>query len=248
MNQADKIIERLKCHPRVKGKDVPVGAFSVMCKGVKVVEDNGNFDMSVVITTDDIDLDDEVIVQDAIDFGYLTANAQLFVDHEYNTLTHTAGFLRGPLGKWPSTKDHRGWKARVRLYDNPAGEAVRLIAEQSGQIGLSIGFYPEDYGPLTDEEKQRYTVNGKTPSSIIRKLSVFEFSFTALPCNVSCQGQLVEVGGGEKQVAVLSDLVDEGKIDRKVAVLLGDAQEPQDIVFYRVKTPHGVITKRRNAL
>lgn len=245
MKRANEIIERLKCHPRVKGQDVPVGAFSVMCKGVKVEEDNGSYDMTVVITTDDIDLDDEVIAQDAIDFGYLTANTQLFVDHEYNTLTHTAGFLRGPLGKWPSTKDHRGWKARVRLYDNPAGEAVKLIASQSGQIGLSIGFYPTDHGPLTEDERARYTVGGKTPSSIIRKLSVFEFSFTALPCNVSCQGQLVAVGGGEKQVAVLSDLVDAGKIDRKVAVLLGDVQATPDIEKYRVATPHGVLVKSR---
>ncbi len=243
MKHADTLIKKLREHPRVKGMDTKIGVIGVTCKGVEVDEEKGNRDMVVVITTDDIDLDDEVIAQDALDFGYLTANSQVFVDHEYNTLTHTAGFLRGPLGKWPSTKDHRGWKCRVRLYDNPAGEAVKLIASQSGQIGLSIGFYPTDYGPLTEDEKKRYTVDGKVPSSIIRKASVFEFSFTTLPCNVSCQGSLID--GGEKQLKVLSELVDDGKVDRKTATLFG---LDENVKFIRVATPNGVLTRRVSAV
>ena len=244
MNQASKIIERLRMHPSVKSADTPVGVITAICKDTKIDDENGNNDMLAVITTDDIDLDDEVIVQDALDFSYLTANSQLFVDHVYDTLTHTAGFLRGPLGAWPSTKDHRGWRARVKLYDNAAGEAIKLLVQQSGQIGLSIGFYPTDYGPLTDEEKERYTRNGKTPSSIIRSASVFEFSFTALPCNVSCQGQLVSSGGDGKQVAVLRDLVESGQIDRNVAKLF----EIESGKKIRVATPYGVVVKTKTAI
>lgn len=243
MSQASKIIERLRKHPRVKNADVPVGAVAASFKVLEIDEEGDKNDILGYITTDMLDLDNEVIAQDALDYTYLVANEKLFVDHVYDTLTHVAGFLRGPLGKYPSAKDHVGWKARVQLFNNNPGDVIKLLARESGKIGISIGFYPTEYGPLTDEEKERYTVNGKTPSSIIRSASVFEFSFTALPCNVSCQGHLVS-GGDGKQVAVLRDLVESGQVDRNVAKLF----EIEGGEKIRVATPYGVVVKTKTAI
>jgi hypothetical protein len=238
MNKADKIIKRLREHPRVKDKDDPIGVIGVSCKDVKVDEQNGNNDVVAIVTTDDIDLDDEVIDPAGLSFDYLQANEFFFVDHVYDTKTHTAGALRGPLGAWPSTKDQKGWRARIRMIDNEAGNAVKQLIREAGHIGLSIGFYPTDRGPLTEEEQKRYTRNGKTPTSIVRSAEVFEVSFTALPCNVSCQGQFVS--GGDSEVRALRTLVADGKVDGKVAATLFGVAPNHPL---KVLTLGGVVTK-----
>lgn len=234
---ASTIIERLKLHPMVKSADTPVGVFSATCKGVELDESDNNNDITAIITTDDVDLDDEVIAQNALDFKYLTANAQLFVDHRYDTLTHTAGFLRAPLGPYPDKRDPRGWKARIRLYDNDAGNAIKELVKQSGQIGLSIGFYPTDYGPLTEDEMKRYGKGAIIPSAIIRSARVFEFSFTALPCNVNCQGNLTM--GNEKQATMMRDMRDSGLIRPDIAETLGLMRDEK----IKLMTDNGVVER-----
>jgi hypothetical protein len=164
-------------------EDAPVGIFATFDTKAALDTANGNNDVIAIATTDDVDLDDEVVLPQGCDWSYLVANKKLFVDHEYD-IKHCVGSLRS-MAPFPSTNAVKGWKFRARLYDGmpyPAAEAVRKIIEQDG-IGISIGFLAIDYGPPTAEERVKYP----GASSIVRESKLLEASFTCLPCNVSCQ-------------------------------------------------------------
>lgn len=231
---AQTILDRLKKHPGAVGQKT-IGVIGSYGKNAKVDEGKGNNDIIAIANTHDIDLDDEVVIPGGLDTTYFEANRQIFVDHEYG-IGKAAGVLRS-ISKYPSTKDHQAWKVRIALYDNEMGRAVKEIAKASGQIGLSIGFFPTDIGPPTDDERLKYEQEGKKLTSIVRAGHWFELSFTALPCNVSCQGQLAE--GGEKSMRVLRELVGGGKVATETAEAFGLAEKKLSVL-----TENGVVIRR----
>jgi len=234
----ERIRTRAKSRADLAGVEIPsIGVVSSWGKGATVDEEKGNNDIIAIANTADIDLDDEVVIPAGLDPSYFKANKQVFLDHEYGT-DKAAGFLRS-ISAYPSTRDHQAWKVRIGLYDNDQGNAVKQIVKASGQIGLSIGFFPTDHGPPTDAERKLYERDGAKLVSVVRAADWFELSFTPLPCNVSCQGQFAS--GGEKQMRVLRGLVDEGKVDKKIATLFGVDDKFEEI---RVLTDAGVVTRR----
>ncbi len=183
-------------------EDAPVGIFATFDTKAALDTDKGNNDVIAVATTDDVDLDDEVVLPQGCDWSYLNANRKLFVDHQYD-ISHCVGVLRS-FSPYPSKGAIKGWSIRAHLYKEmpyPAAGAVGKIIEQDG-IGISIGFLALDYGPPTADERIKYP----GASSIVRKSKLLEASFTCLPCNVSCQTLRVSVD--ESKAAAIAPHVD----------------------------------------
>lgn len=233
---AETIIKRLRKHKEAKDAET-IGVIGSYGKVVEIDDDGDKDDIIAIANTGDIDLDDEVVVPSGLTTEYLMKNRQIFVDHEYG-IYNAAGHIRS-IAKYPSPQDHKSWKVRIGLYDNEAGRAVKEIARRSGQIGLSIGFFPTDHGPPTDDERKLYEQAGKRLVSVVRGGHMFEISFTALPCNVSCQGHL-SMGGGKSISTAIGDAVREGTISRDMATLFGHA-EPKRV--QKTLTPHGMVTR-----
>jgi len=220
------LIDRIRKNPNVGTKTF--GVVASYGKVTEIDEDGEKNDIIAIANTGDIDLDDEVVIPEGAERDYIEKNRQVFVDHNYG-INDAAGVIRSMSLKGGE------WRVRIRLYDNEAGRAVKAIARSAGQIGLSIGFFPVDYGPPTDEEIEKYARGGKSPSSIVRRWSWFELSFTALPCNVSCQGSIVQ-GDGGKMLDTLGEMVDRGEVDKRVAVMLG-YEEKRRAVFIEGQEP-----------
>lgn len=234
---ADTIIKRLKRHKEATHAET-IGVIGSYGKVAEIDDDGDKNDIIAIANTGDIDLDDEVVVPSGLTTEYLMKNRQIFVDHEYG-IHNAAGHIRS-IAKYPSPQDHKSWRVRIGLYDNDAGRAVKEIAKRSGQIGLSIGFFPTDYGPPTEDELNQYGRDGKKLVSVVRAGRMFEISFTALPCNVSCQGSL-SIGDAKGLADAADAAVRDGAIERRTATLLGFA-EP--VRTQKVLTPHGMVTRK----
>ena len=215
---ASAILSKMKNHERVRGSDVKFGAVGSYATVEKAETTDGATEIVAVATTDDIDLDDEVVLPSGLDKSYILRNRQVFMDHNYD-MSSVAGMIRS-IGAFPSPQDQRGWRVRIRLNTSEAGLLVEKIAREHGQIGLSIGFLPTEIGPPTDDERTRLTRDGKSPASVVRAGEWFELSFTALPCNVSAQGQVSE-GDSSKILHAVRGLVDRGEVKRSAAMLFG---------------------------
>jgi hypothetical protein len=225
---ADQIRKNLRMMAMKCGlpSDATLGAKGVITPNFKAIKEpnTGRDEYIAIATTEDIDLDEEVVVSRGLTKTYVERNRQLFCDHQYG-MGDVVGAIR-QIKAYPDQTDQRGWKVRISLNDTLMGQTTRKIIEDSGQIGLSIGFRALDYGPPTDEERARYTQGGKQPKAIVRSGDWFELSATPLPCNVSCQtGQVVRAD--EKRAADLVEMVRVGKIDREIAAMLGIPVEPK---------------------
>lgn len=183
---AERLIENLKAHPSTKGSG-EFGILGTVCKDATLDVGQDKNDIVAIATTDDIDIEGDVVIPSGLDKSYLSKNAQVFVDHEYG-IDKAAGFIRS-ISAYPEPgPKQRGWKVRIGLYDNAMAAAVSEIASKSGQIGVSIGFRPKRVSEPTDDDRKRY---GDGVQRIIKEAEWFELSFTAIPCNVSCQGRIV---------------------------------------------------------
>lgn len=213
------ILHRLKQHPGVLDQST-IGVVSSFGKGAEVETKNNTRDIVVVANTSDIDLDNEVVVPSGADTSYFQRNGMIFADHMYD-LGQVAGKMRR-LDKYPSETEHRAWRVRATIANNPIGNTVKTIIEETGQIGVSIGFIATDYGPPTEDERKSFKrPNGETPQSVVRSWKWFELSFTALPCNVACQSLAVTEGKSLDMLNAVDELVTKGLIDRESAALLG---------------------------
>jgi hypothetical protein len=162
----------------------PVGVVGSFGRDVVTHKEAGNYDVEAIATTDDVDLSYEVVQPEGCDASYLTKNRKLFVDHGYS-IADAVGVLRY-FNPWSPAGVQRGWKLRAALLRNhpyPASQAIMNMIDAGGGIGMSIGFEMLEGGTPTEEESKRYV----GASFIIRKWRCLEVSFTAMPCNVSCQ-------------------------------------------------------------
>lgn len=217
--KSNPIIDRIKSHPGVSESD-KVGVVSSFGKGADVIVKADTRDIVVTANTGDIDLDHEVVVPSGADTSYFLKNRHVFADHKYD-IADGAGRLRS-LSPYPSKEDHRAWKMRVRINDNPIGNAIMDIVRETGQIGVSVGFVAKDYGNPTDDERAKY--GGDNPdrlTAVIRKWDWFETSFTLLPCNVACQSDAFTEGKSLDMLDAVDRMVTKGVIKRDVAAALG---------------------------
>lgn len=140
--------------------------------------------VEVVATTDDVDLDDEVVVPGGANLAYFLRNGSVFVDHDTRFASRVG--VQRSVRPFPTGSSQRGWA--VDIVMDPGAFAQDVLAKaQSGGMGMSIGFRAKDWGKPTAEEVKRYTRDGKAPQSIVRTWDWLELSFTPMPCNVACR-------------------------------------------------------------
>lgn len=164
-------------------EDEPVGILAARAKVVRRKGRNGGV-VEVIATTDDIDLDDEVVVPTGADKGYFLRNASVFIDHR--TYMEARVGVAMAIRPWPSVSAQRGWLVDVSMDDSDAARDVVAKCENGG-MGVSIGFRPTDRGTPTPDEVKRYSRDGRVPKSIVREWEWLELSFTPMPCNVACR-------------------------------------------------------------
>ncbi|MBO6739051.1 MAG: hypothetical protein JJ916_04240 [Phycisphaerales bacterium] len=218
---ATNILHRLKGHNVTVKDGERIGVVSSFGRGAQIVtKSDRTRDIVVTANTGDIDLDNEVVIPSGANTAYFERNKMIFADHMYD-LNQVAGKMRR-LDKYPSETDHQSWRVRAHINDNPIGNTVRTIVEETGQIGVSIGFIAKDYGAPTEDERKRFkSADGSTPHSVVREWDWFELSFTALPCNVACQSMAMTEGKSADMLEAVDRLVTKGLIDRESASLLG---------------------------
>jgi phage head maturation protease len=161
----------------------PIGLLAGKAKFIRTKGRNDGV-VEVVATTDDVDLDDEVIVPTGADTEYFKRNASVFIDHCTRMESRVGVALA--IRPWPSGLDQRGWLVDISM--DPTDAARDVIAKcQNGGMGVSIGFRAIDRGTPTPDEVKRYSRAGKAPRSIVREWEWLELSFTPMPCNVACR-------------------------------------------------------------
>jgi hypothetical protein len=236
-----KLIDRLKSHPAVKS-DSTIGVVSSFGKGAEVDIKSDTRDIVVIANTNDIDLESEVVVAAGADTSYFVKNGHIFADHVYD-IANGAGKLRS-LSPYPSKTDHKAWKVRARINDNPIGNAIKTIVEQTGQIGVSIGFMAKDFGQPNEDEMAIYGVGDKLIRSIVRTWDWFELSFTLLPCNVSCQSMATVEGKSLDMMNAVDRMVTKGLFSREIASTLGAPISPKRKIYtVPVPKPRYLVTE-----
>lgn len=209
MNNTGVGIERLKRladHHKMPTKNVGIVSFDSKST---VVDDEKNYDLKSIATTDSLDQDDEVIVPAGADMTYYDKNRQNFMDHKYDS-----GFCVGYMRSIKSFPDHsksinqRGWTNRSTIYKgmrSPYADDLMTMARQGG-IGCSIGFLCLDGSAPTDKDPMRWQKAG----FVVRSWRMIELSYTAMPCNVDCR-TMAEGPVDESKMVLLDSLVTKGR-------------------------------------
>lgn len=190
------IIRNIRSGCAGKGLSIPdvkqMGRIASYCKQARSDAPSATqTDIVCVATTDDVDLDGEVVLPDGADWTYFQKNKVVFLDHSYGSAQAVATFRS-------ITRQGKGWVCRATLLNDPENENVRIVKTlaDAGVLGMSIGFTVEDAGQPTDQERKAYP----KANWIIRKWNAIEISYTAMPCNVACRTQAVIYGedGGKR--------------------------------------------------
>lgn len=181
------IVARIKSRHGIDD-GAPVGVVAAWDTKAATYTEDGNYDIESTMTTSDVDLDEEVVLPEGGDLdSYLRKNGAVFLDHHYST-EKRIGHVRW-IKTFPDSGPVKGLAFRaavLKTSNSPLPGLVMDMARQFG-IGASIGFIALDYGPPTPAEKTVYPL----ARSVVRKWKAIEVSFTALPCNVACQGRAV---------------------------------------------------------
>jgi len=249
VDRKSQLIERIKQHSFVRKNGGVAAIVASYGKGAETVvknDDSGTNDIIVIANTGDIDLENERVMPGGADKSYFEKNKQMFADHRYD-IESGVGEARA-IGAYPNPQEIKSWRIRCRIRNNRLGDTIKAIVEDTNQIGVSIGFVPQDWGVPTDEERKNL---GGDFNTIVRSWRWFETSFTLLPCNVSCQSVVTE-GKSYDMVDSADRLLCAGKIDREAAVMLGMPTTPTRKFFAapkpkRVFTPEGFSYLRNDA-
>ncbi len=183
-----------------------VGMMGRMLKAAGAKEDNGGIDIEGIATTDDIDCDDEVVLPEGIDWAPLMSYKVVYADHMYGSRYAVAKV------RWINRiKSPNGWAMRARMLPGSYSEDIgRMVAlAEADCLGLSIGFVPLERSSPTQDEVKKY---GQA-RSVVRKASVFEVSFTTMPCNMACRTGAVTYD--DSKYAAVERLVAKGRIPRE---------------------------------
>lgn len=152
-----------------------VVAFDVPRKSVEYVEhENRRPDIRIYATTEDVDMEGDVIVAAGVDVGtYMQRNRNLFVDHDYG-ITAAVAYAR------TLTLDSRGWIVTAQLTDNDNEYQRAVVAlAKAGTLAMSVGADMTEVDKPTPEEQAKWV----GVKRVARRCVMLEASFTAMPMN-----------------------------------------------------------------
>lgn len=217
MSRAIEIVERMRKR-LYDGGVIESGSKIGLCGsyGVKsaITRDSPEeFLLRHVMTTDDLDMDEEVLDPAGADLSYLNHNKSVFVDHCYE-MRDSVGIIR-----WcKRRKDQTGIEAQIRLDNGrEMAEDTKAIIRNRGYIGGSIGF---EGLLMTPPDKRIDPPHWLKARTIVRKYRVIEFSVTLLPCNKACQSSSYSENAPAK-FADIADLLIKGIIKPDTAKWFG---------------------------
>lgn len=125
-----------------------------------------------VITTKNIDRDQEVVIAEGIDYKSYLTNPVVLWNHNFDKVIGTALSVR-------KYKDEI--RAKVKFVDNDDdADKVYNLVKQGALRGLSIGFIVKDYRQPTSADLKEY---GKDLRGVITKAELYEFSVVTVPSN-----------------------------------------------------------------
>lgn len=147
-----------------------------------------------IISTENVDLDGEVVVQSGIDTTYfLGADAEsgvrtVYWDHDYSR----------PIGTCRNLKLTRdGLYASTYISKTALGEEVLTLIDEGIVRGQSIGYRRLDSSDPDHAEVQKY---GHNCGRVTRKAMLLEFSMTPMPCNPDAMLDQVKTLVGQKRL------------------------------------------------
>jgi len=243
----DEIVNRIANFPGAHTKNnSPICCTSTICKDLKFDIDNntGKSDIVAIVTSSEIDGEGEVVVSEGLDPTYFRQNKSVFSDHDH-TMKGRVGFLRA-LKLVQLGDGTKAWRARIGMHSLPLSRDIITIAQESGSIGLSIGFIPLDYGHPTPKEVTLYGRGSKRFHTIVRTAKWIETSLTPFPANVTSRGVLVmDQSQQDEAKGLIDNLLSRGMIGHEVSDFLG--YDSDELVRFAVITPGGLIrgTKQR---
>jgi hypothetical protein len=215
MTHTNTIIDRIR---KRSGAEGPIGVRGVFPKAMELMAERT---VRVIANTDDIDLQQEVVVPNGADTSYFFANGNVFVDHQTD-FDYFVG-KRRRASPYPNNRDFKAWQIDVWVRPTELGNDVLTMA-QAGAVGVSIGFIPTDWGRPDAGEVKSY---GTQLESIVRRWKWLELSFTAFPCNVACQSQ--GMVRDESKAAAIEELLTKGAIKMKSAEAVGFHTGPMPV-------------------
>ena len=143
--------------------------------------DNQGFKTDVsLITTDDVDRDNEVVLPDGLDLTDFRKSPTVFFNHEYDKPIGKALYVdRVKSGLRAMTR----YAKRPDPWDGPwLPDALHSMAQEGIATGKSIGFIPLEMREVNNEDLARRP-DWKDAVNIIVRAIMFEFSVAPLPAN-----------------------------------------------------------------
>jgi len=191
MIDATATILRLKNAATWAGDNPRVAVLGTLLKDATLDDSPGNMDVEGVVTTARVDMDQEIIRPDGLDWSYFDRRKTVYVDHEYE-MESAIGSMRWVKPELLNGKII-GHRMRMALFTSPNSKAAMLVRDwlkQFGTIGFSIGMAVDETDRPSDEEKAA----NRNVSNAITKARVIEVSATLMPANIDCEGRLVSPG------------------------------------------------------
>lgn len=167
----------------------PVGVWGSYGKGAEIQEHpDGGMTLKMTITTDDVDLDGEIVDASGADWSYWERRGlPVYMEHEISMDT-TVGKGRPGSLKMHRMGDATGWSMTIGLRSTDTGKAAAAYVRDFGMIGSSIGFRElESRAPNTTEAKRLGPAGMKARKTITKWLG-YETSLTVIPCNPGAMG------------------------------------------------------------
>ena len=220
---AEKRERILKRHPRVLRDASNVGVIGVAPFDVGVLGKDPRV-VTIIATTEDVDLQHEVVVASGGEWSYFETNGNLFADHQTD-FRSGAAVLRSNTAMMAVKNGVRrqvGWKVNACMRNNELGnDLLTMLAE--GGVGASIGFVPIDGGSPTNEEAKLYGKSGEDVEYVHRDWKGLEVSFTLFPCNVPCRATLGDTKsvGTEDSLTAIEGLLRRDAIRKSSAAAVG---------------------------
>lgn len=183
--------------------------------------DNQGFKTDVsLITTDDVDRDNEVVLPGGIDMADFMKSPTVFFNHEYDK----------PIGRAMYVdKVKNGLRAMTRYAKRPTPwegpwlpDALHSMAQEGIATGKSIGFIPLEMREVTPEDLQARP-DWKDAVNIIVRAIMLEFSFAPLPANQNA----------------LTLAVSKKLVDRATLKMLGRELPTRTVVF--IPAPKSIV-------
>lgn len=195
----------------------------VMVKRVHIKTPTVDMDKRLVqgvCSTEDVDLDGDVVQQSGIDTAYFLGADRdsgvrtVYLDHDYSQ----------PIGSCQNMKmTADGLYCATYITKLPIGDDILTLIQEGIVRGLSIGFRAQEATSPTLDESVKF---GSRCDRIIRRSMLLEYSVTAMPAN---PGAMLE----------LQSLVAKSRISKRFADMI---LPPVEVQPMSVLTTCGVYT------